>query len=96
MAYLVILFIVIGVILVKFYFISMIQVRFGFENNGSSRYAKILAYHKRIDSNIPDDAVIFIGDSITEGLAVSSISPVSVNYGIGSDTTLGVLQRLSN
>ena len=54
----------------------------------------ILSYHSRMDDNVPDGAVVFIGDSITQALCVSAIAPVSVNYGIGGDTTFGVLQRL--
>ena len=47
-----------------------------------------------MDGLIPEGATIFIGDSITQGLATSAVSNQSVNYGIGSDTTLGVLKRL--
>jgi lysophospholipase L1-like esterase len=47
-----------------------------------------------MDGNVPDGAVVFIGDSITQGLCVSAVVPSSVNYGIGNDTTIGVLQRL--
>ncbi|MGH1460640.1 MAG: GDSL-type esterase/lipase family protein [Neptuniibacter sp.] len=43
---------------------------------------------------MPDKSVIFIGDSITLGLAVAAVANSSVNYGIGSDTTVGVLRRL--
>ena len=54
----------------------------------------MLGYHKRMDGNIPDDSTIFIGDSLTQSLAVSAISPRSVNYGIGNDTLIGVLKRI--
>ena len=47
-----------------------------------------------MDGNVPDNAVIFIGDSITQGLCVSAIATPSVNYGIGSDTTVGVIRRI--
>jgi len=40
------------------------------------------------------NAITDIGDSITQSLATSAVSELSVNYGIGSDTTLGVLNRL--
>ena len=54
----------------------------------------MLAYHSRMDGNIPKGSIIFIGDSITQSLCVSAITSPSVNYGIGNDTTFGVLQRL--
>ena len=49
---------------------------------------------KGIDPNVPSGSAIFIGDSITQGLCVSAVFTPSVNYGIGSDTTLGVLKRI--
>jgi lysophospholipase L1-like esterase len=51
-------------------------------------------YHSRMDGNVPFGSVVFIGDSITQGLCVSAVVPCAVNYGIGYDTTEGVLQRL--
>jgi len=47
-----------------------------------------------MDGHIPPGATIFIGDSITQSLVTSAITNLSVNYGIGSDTTLGVLKRI--
>ena len=44
-----------------------------------NHYNEMLAYHKRMDGNIPENAVIFIGDSLTQSLAVAAISPLSVN-----------------
>jgi hypothetical protein len=55
---------------------------------------RIFSYHIRMDGNIPDGAVIFIGDSLIQSLCVSAIACPSVNYGIGGDTTVGVLHRL--
>ena len=57
-------------------------------------YNMMLMVHKWMDNSVPDDAVIFIGDSITQGLVVSNVSPKSVNFGIASDTTFGLLERL--
>lgn len=54
----------------------------------------MVTYHERVDGNVPDGAVIFIGDSITQGLAVVAVAPLAVNYGIGKDTTVGVLKRI--
>lgn len=51
-------------------------------------------YHKRVDGNVPDGSVVFIGDSLTVGLCTSAVACPSVNYGIGGDATVGVLDRL--
>lgn len=57
-------------------------------------YQFMVSFHSRMDGNVPEGATIFIGDSITQSLCTSAVVPVSVNYGIGGDTTTGVLQRL--
>jgi len=57
-------------------------------------YYQIAEYHRRMDGNIPDGSVLFIGDSITQGLAVTAIADKGVNFGIGGDTSLGVLERI--
>ena len=61
----------------------------------TEHFRRMLRYQARMDGNVPDGAVLFIGDSMTQGLCVSAVFPLSVNYGIGSDTTAGVLERLS-
>lgn len=57
-------------------------------------YQEMVAFHTRLDKNLPRNAMVFIGDSHIQGLAVTAVSPYSVNFGIGSDTTIGVLNRL--
>ena len=57
-------------------------------------YREMVAYHARGDAGVPDGAVIVLGDSHVQGLAVTAIAPGAVNYGIGMDTTWGLLQRL--
>ncbi len=42
----------------------------------------------------PDKSVVFVGDSLTQSLYVDAVARPSVNYGIGGDTTVGVLGRL--
>jgi len=54
----------------------------------------MVRYQERIDGNVPPGSVIFIGDSITQGLCVDAVANPAVNFGIGSDTTVGVLNRL--
>lgn len=58
------------------------------------RYQFAITYHARMDGTVPDHSVLFIGDSFTAGLCTDSVISPSVNYGIGSDTTEGVLRRL--
>lgn len=53
-----------------------------------------LAFHKRIDPCVPDNAVLFIGDSSIQGLCVTEIADHAINYGIGGDTTEDLLSRL--
>lgn len=57
-------------------------------------YEDLVGFHSYKDGNLLDGVTIFVGDSITQGLAVSAVASPSVNYGIGADTTLGVLKRL--
>jgi len=57
-------------------------------------FSIMMKYHERIDPNVPKGAAIFIGDSLTQGLCVDAVFTPSVNYGIGSDTTHGVLKRI--
>jgi lysophospholipase L1-like esterase len=60
----------------------------------SSFYLHMVSFHENSVEIVPEGSIIFIGDSITQGLYVTTVRPNSVNYGIGGDTTLGVLARL--
>ena len=60
----------------------------------SLHYKYLVRAHQTIDSLVADQAVVFIGDSITEGLNTSAVASNSVNYGISNDTTRGVLRRI--
>lgn len=60
----------------------------------TDHYRQMICYHARVDPTIPDGAVVFIGDSLIEGICLDSVVCPSVNYGIGRDTTLGVLGRI--
>jgi lysophospholipase L1-like esterase len=57
-------------------------------------YYTLVRQHQRMDGNVPADALIFIGDSILQGLAVAAVADRSVNFGISGDTTAGVIKRL--
>jgi hypothetical protein len=43
--------------------------------------------HARMDASIPAGACLFLGDSITQGLATAAVCDRSVNLGIGSQST---------
>ena len=42
----------------------------------------------------PNQTIVFIGDSIIQGLYVSAVTENGVNFGISGDTTAGVLERI--
>ncbi len=86
-----------AIVLLKTDVVSQLQVRFGVADlqELTPNYHELVAYHKRMDANLLKGTVVFIGDSITQGLAVSAVTPLSVNYGIGNDTTVGVLNRIN-
>lgn len=85
-------------VIVKSDFKQRVQAKMGALAEAPSEitdhYRQMMYFHKRMDGNVPEGAVVFIGDSITQGLCVSAVISPSVNYGIGNDTTLGVLKRL--
>jgi lysophospholipase L1-like esterase len=57
-------------------------------------YRQTVAFHRRVDDCVPDKAVLFIGDSSIQGLCVTEVAANAINYGIGGDTTEGMLARL--
>lgn len=94
-AYLIVLHLALGLVLMKSDFLQRVRSYLGeLPPELSTHYHSMLAYHSLMDNQAPEGAILFIGDSITQSLAVTNIAPKSINYGIGSDTTLGVLQRL--
>lgn len=60
----------------------------------TDHYRTMVRYHARMDETVPDGSVLFIGDSLIEGLCPDAVICPSVNYGIGNDTTVGVIRRL--
>ena len=94
-SYVICLHILLITVLVKSDFIYKVRMRLQeLPDEITQHYRIMVAFHSRVDKNLPSGAVYFIGDSHTQGLAVSAISPHAVNYGIGNDTTVGVIKRL--
>jgi len=61
----------------------------------SDYYVKqILAFNARKDLNMPENAVLFYGDSLVQGLAVQNVHNSAVNYGIGHATSQDVARQL--
>lgn len=57
-------------------------------------YTNMVDYHGRGDLALPPGRVVFLGDSLIQGLPVSSVTELGINYGIGSDDSIGLLERL--
>ena len=64
------------------------------ESKHAQHFRKMMAFHRRIDACVPEDAVLFVGDSFIQSMCVSAVINRAVNFGIGGDTTAGVLKRL--
>lgn len=60
----------------------------------ANHYQNSLIYHKSQDPFVAKGSTIFIGDSIVQGLLTNRIVQHSVNYGIGGDSTHGLLNRI--
>lgn len=82
------------VVMNTYYFKAFISYINGNSNELTKHYYQMKAFHQRIDNNLTQGYNVFIGDSLIQGLAVSEINSKSVNYGIGNDTTYGVIKRL--
>jgi hypothetical protein len=67
-------------VLIKSDFITRIGYRIGLVENLqpeiTQHFKEMLRYHERIDPHIPEGAVIFIGDSLTQGLYTSAVLPL--------------------
>lgn len=73
-----------AVLVFKTDFIPKVKSRFFPSPEPSNvQIRSVFAFHERIDPLVPDGAAIFLGDSITQGLATAAVAPLSVNYGIG-------------
>ena len=94
-AYLVFIHVLLVVVIAKSDFIDRVATKFGFAPQElPSHYQAMAEFHDRVDQNVPAQSVLFIGDSHIQGLAVSAVTDHAVNFGIGGDTTVGVMKRL--
>jgi len=95
--YLLLFHLFVGIVIVKTDILVRIQNKLGFtteQEEITPFYYAMVGFHRRVDANIPDNSIIFLGDSLIQGLAISSIASPSINFGIGNDTTWGLIQRI--
>ncbi|KZY80205.1 hypothetical protein A3741_19220, partial [Oleiphilus sp. HI0069] len=82
----------------KTYTFQKVLIDLGLEQRpyvNSPTYKATLAHQLRRDGNTSPESIAFFGDSMIQGLNTSAIIDRSENYGIGFDTTEGLLNRLS-
>lgn len=83
------------IIIVKPNIMKVVSLKFANTSHETSKFHKtMLNYHLRADGNVPVQSVIIFGDSIIQGLCAPCISKNVINYGIGGDTTLGIIHRV--
>ena len=83
-------------LIVKTDFIPKVKAKLGVAAtpNPNPHVPNMVRYHQWMDKSVPDKATIFLGDSITQGLATAAVAPYSINYGIGSENTAQLLDTL--
>ncbi|MGB1309947.1 MAG: GDSL-type esterase/lipase family protein [Leucothrix sp.] len=57
-------------------------------------YEDMLGSHQQLDGSVKPGSVIFLGDSLTQGLNVAAVANNAINYGIGMDSSVGLLRRI--
>lgn len=84
------------VVLLKSDFIDKAMYKINIKNPPeiTSHFKNMVTYHRYMNKSTPNGSVVLIGDSITQGLNTAAINLKAVNFGIGSDTTVGVIERL--
>jgi lysophospholipase L1-like esterase len=94
-AYIIGLHLLIAVLIFKTDFIPKFEAKFFASPTTSNLHGeRMIAYHQAMDMSVPVGAAIFLGDSITQGLATAAVAPLPVNYGIGLATTSELLSNL--
>lgn len=97
--YIIFIHILLITVLVRTDFVPRLMRKIGLiepELEISQLYKSMLPHQLRMDSHVPPDSIIFIGDSMIQDLCVSAVVDSAVNFGIGGDTTVGLLKRVSS
>lgn len=88
--------ILIGILIVGILFVSFLYFDAKRVPSPQSYFVQSThVFYKRLDQQFSNISVLFIGDSMIQGLAVSEISKEAINFGIGTDTVGGVHARLT-
>jgi lysophospholipase L1-like esterase len=96
-AYVICMHLLLGFVLLECDFVQRVERKLGIAKSQTEitgYYRQRVRDHSRIDENVLNQSVIFIGDSILHRLPVSAVANPAVNYGIESDTTAGVILRM--
>lgn len=93
--YCILLTLVMGAVLAKSNFIELIQKNMGlYKPPAVTNFQHEMAGHlRRRDDNTPAGAILFIGDSITQGMSIADLPQPAENFGIGGDTSEFLAQR---
>jgi lysophospholipase L1-like esterase len=83
-----------AILIVKTDFIPRVKAKLGAAEIPNPHVINMVRYHQWMDSSVPDKATIFLGDSITQGLATAAVAPYAINYGIGTQNTAELLHAL--
>ncbi|MET1254431.1 GDSL-type esterase/lipase family protein [Aliikangiella maris] len=59
-------------------------------------YIAMSAFYQRMESNIPPQSILFFGDDFIQRLAVNTINDGALNFGIGTETSRGLLLRIKD
>lgn len=57
-------------------------------------FQRMVTYHRWMDELVPENSVVFLGDSITQGLATAAVAPYTINYGIGGEDATQLLEAI--
>jgi lysophospholipase L1-like esterase len=96
LAYIICVHIIVAVLIFKTDFIPKVKGKFFSSGTTVNQYSQtMLIYHQAMDASVPAKAAIFLGDSITQGLATAAIAQYSVNYGIAGETALELMRNIS-
>ncbi|HEX5357399.1 MAG TPA: GDSL-type esterase/lipase family protein [Aquabacterium sp.] len=95
-AYLVVLHLLMAIMLARYGLPLSVRIKLGLVSANTPFYESMLSYQHSVDTSLPDGTVVFLGDSITQGLANVAVAPNSVNYGIGGQSTSQLHDSLRN
>lgn len=95
-AYIVIIHLAMAFVLARFGLPMSVRIQLGLIPANTPAYQAMLFFQKSIDAQLPEGSTVFLGDSITQGLANMAVEPLSANYGISGQTTGQLLHALGN